>query len=36
MFANGAGQVSLRGNAGDRPPVVLLQGQEVKWEAVVV
>jgi hypothetical protein len=35
LFANRAGQVSLRGREGDRAPVVVWEGGEVKWEAVV-
>jgi hypothetical protein len=36
LFANGAGQVSLRGRDGTTPPVVVLPGQEIKWYSIVV
>jgi hypothetical protein len=36
LFANGAGQVSLRGRDGTKPPVVVLPGQEIKWYAIVI
>jgi hypothetical protein len=36
LFANGAGQVSLRGRDGTKPPVNVMAGQEVKWYAIVV
>lgn len=36
LFANGAGQVSLKGPDGTRPPVVVLPGQEIKWYSIVV
>jgi Glycosyl hydrolases family 43 len=36
LFANGAGQVSLRGPDGNKPPVMVLPGQEIKWYSVVV
>ena len=36
LFANGAGQVSLRGRDGTKPPVVVMPGQEIKWYATVV
>lgn len=35
LFANGPGQVSLRGITGNTPPVVVLPGQELKWYAIV-
>jgi hypothetical protein len=35
LFANGAGQVSLRGRDGTKPPVVVMPGQEIKWYAIV-
>ncbi|CZR54322.1 uncharacterized protein PAC_04206 [Phialocephala subalpina] len=35
LFANGPGQVSLRGINGKTPPVVVLPGQQLKWYAVV-
>ncbi|KUJ20909.1 Arabinanase/levansucrase/invertase [Mollisia scopiformis] len=35
LFANGPGQVSLRGINGNTPPVVVLPGQELKWYATV-
>ena len=36
LFANGAGQVSLRGRGGTTPPVVVMPGAEIKWYAIVV
>jgi hypothetical protein len=36
LFANGAGQVSLRGRDGTKPPVNVMAGQEIKWYAIVV
>jgi hypothetical protein len=36
LFANGAGQVSLRGRDGTKVPVVVMPGQEIKWYAAVV
>ena len=35
LFANGANQVSLRGNDGKAPPVFVMEGKEIKWYAVV-
>jgi len=35
LFANGAGQVSLRGRDGTKPPVVVMAGKEIKWYAIV-
>lgn len=36
LFANGPGQVSLRGIGGNLPPVIVLPGMEMKWYATVV
>jgi hypothetical protein len=36
LFANGAGQVSLRVRDGTKQPVNVMAGQEVKWYAIVV
>jgi Glycosyl hydrolases family 43 len=36
LFANGVGQVSLRGRDGTKPPVTVMAGQEIKWYATVV
>ncbi|KAE8448153.1 hypothetical protein EG329_009757 [Mollisiaceae sp. DMI_Dod_QoI] len=35
LFVNGPGQVSFRGIDGKMPPVTVLQGQEIKWYAIV-
>lgn len=35
LFANGPGQVSLRGKRGNKSPVVVLAGEELKWYAIV-
>jgi hypothetical protein len=35
LFAIGANQVSLRGNEGKTPPVVVMVEQEIKWYAIV-
>lgn len=35
LFANGAGQVSLRGRDGTKSPVFVMPGQEIKWYATV-
>ncbi|KAL3425571.1 glycosyl hydrolase family 43 [Phlyctema vagabunda] len=35
LFANGPGQVSLRGKLGNRPPVNVLPGKEIKWYSIV-
>ncbi|RDW89646.1 hypothetical protein BP6252_01678 [Coleophoma cylindrospora] len=36
LFANGIGQVSLRGKQGDTVPVKVMPGAEIKWYATVV